>query len=370
MFDLVHKHKKIIQVLLAIIFLPFAFFGIDSYFRSGDAGNTLATVGGQQISQQEFSVALQERQNYLQRMVGGRVDPAMLDSPELRFAVLDGVIRQRLLVSQALRYNVLVPDEQLQQVINEQPAFQDEGKFSHARYVELLKRQNTNEVGFESSLRRDLMVQRVNGGFLQSAFVPNTVAERLLKINAQQREVSQSVLDPEKFASQVKVDDAAVKAYYDANQSAFQVPEQARVEYVVLTLDTMAAQTEVTPDEVKQYYEQNMKQYGKGEERQASHILITVDSKATPEQKQAARVKAEQLLKQVKQNPASFADVARKNSQDPGSAEKGGDLGFFPRGAMVKPFDDAAFQMKVGDISGLVESQFGYHIIKVTSEKK
>ncbi|MDB5808640.1 MAG: PpiC-type peptidyl-prolyl cis-trans isomerase [Betaproteobacteria bacterium] len=370
MFDLVHKHKKVIQILLAIIFLPFAFFGIDSYFRSGDSGNTVATVGGQSVSQQEFSVALQERQNYLQRMVGGRVDPAMLDSPELRFAVLDGVIRQRLLVNQALRYNVLVPDEQLQQVINEQPAFQDDGKFSHARYVELLKRQNTSEVGFESSLRRDLMVQRMNGAFVQSAIVPNAVAERLLKINAQQREVSQSVLDPEKFAAQVKIEDGAVKAYYDANQSAFQVPEQARVEYVVLALDAMAAQTDVSAEEVKQFYEQNAKQYGKAEERQASHILVTVDSKATPEQKQTARAKAEQLLKQVKQNPASFADVAKKNSQDPGSAEKGGDLGYFPRGAMVKPFDDAAFQMKVGEISGLVESQFGFHIIKLTGEKK
>ena len=112
------------------------------------------------------------------------------------------------------------------------------------------------------------------------------------------------------------------------------------------------------------------KQYAKGEERQASHILITADAQASAEQKQAARAKAEQLLRQVKQNPASFADLAKKNSQDPGSAAKGGDLGSFPRGAMVKPFDDAAFNMKVGEISGLVESQFGYHIIKVTGEKK
>ena len=136
MFDLVQKHKKLIQIMLAIIFLPFAFFGIDSYFRSGDGANHVATVGGQPISQQEFSMALQERQNYLQRLIGKGVDPSLLDSPELRFAVLDGIIRQRLLVNQAVRSNVLVSDEQLQQVITEQPAFQDDGKFSHARYVE------------------------------------------------------------------------------------------------------------------------------------------------------------------------------------------------------------------------------------------
>jgi len=370
MFDLVQKHKKLIQIMLAIIFLPFAFFGIDSYFRSGDGANHVATVGGQPISQQEFSMALQERQNYLQRLIGKGVDPSLLDSPELRFAVLDGIIRQRLLVNQAVRSNVLVSDEQLQQIITEQPAFQDDGKFSHARYVELLKRQNTSEIGFEATLRRDLMLQRVNGAYLGTAIVPNSVAERLLRANAQQREVSQSVLDPDKFAAQVKVDDPTVKAYYDSHQSDFQVPEQARVEYVVLALDAIAAHTDISADEIKQFYEQNLKQYARGEERQASHILITVDAQATPEQKQAARAKAEQLLKQVKQNPASFAELAKNNSQDPGSAAKGGDLGSFPRGAMDKPFDDAVFSMKPGEISNLVESRYGYHIIKVTGEKK
>ena len=137
----------------------------------------------------------------------------------------------------------------------------------------------------------------------------------------------------------------------------------------MLALDSVAAQIEVSADEVKQFYEQNLKQYAQGEERQASHILIAVDSKSSAEEKQAARAKAEELLKQVKQNPASFADVAKKYSQDPGSAAKGGDLGFFPRGAMVKPFEDAVFQMKVGEIAGPVESQFGYHIIRLTAVK-
>ena len=370
MFDFVHKNKKLIQILLAIMFLPFAFFGIDHYFRGGEGGNSVASVSGQPVSQQEFTQALQERQNYLQRLMGGRVDPAMLDSPELRFAVLDGVIRQRLLVNQAVRYNVLVPDEQLQQIIAEQPAFQDNGKFSHERYAEILRRQNTSEVSFENSVRRDLMLQRVNDGFLATTLVPDAVAARLLKINSEQREVSENVLDPEKFAAQVKVDDAAVKSYYDAHQAEFQLPEQARVEYVVLSLDAIAAKTEVTADEVKQYTEQNARQYSRGEERTASHILIAVDAKADAAAKAAAKAKAEQLLKEVKKNPASFAELAKKNSQDPGSAAQGGDLGSFPRGAMVKAFDDAVFNMKVGEIAGPVETQYGYHIIKLTGEKK
>jgi peptidyl-prolyl cis-trans isomerase D len=310
---------------------------------------------------------MQERQNALQRMAGGRVDPALLDSPELRFAVLDGIVRQRLLVNQAVRGGVMVSNAQLQQIISEQPAFQDNGRFSHARYEELLRRQNMSPVGFENSLRRDLMLERVSDAYRATAIVPNAVAERLLRINSQQREVSQSVVEPDKFVAQVRLADGAAKQYYDAHQNEFQVAEQARLEYLVLALDTVASQVEVGADEVKQFYEQNPKQYARGEERQASHILITVDAKASAEEKQAARAKAEGLLKQVRQNPASFAELAGKNSQDPGSAAKGGDLGFFPRGTMVKSFDEAVFQMQAGEIAGPVESQFGYHVIRLTA---
>jgi peptidyl-prolyl cis-trans isomerase D len=369
MFDLVGKHKKLIQIILAIVFLPFAFFGIDSYFRAGDRSDNFATVGGQPITEQEFTQALQERQNYLQRMVGGRMDPALLDSSELRFAVLDGMVRQRLLISQAARGGLLVSDQQLQQIISEQPAFQEDGKFSHARYEELLRRQNMTPIGFENSLRRDLMVERVSNAYRATAIVPNAVAERLLRINAQQREVSQSVLAPENFVPQVKLEAGAAQQYYDAHQNEFQVAEQARLEYLVLALDAVASQVEVSDDEVKQFYEQNLKQYAQGDERQASHILIVADAKASAEEKQAARARAGQLLQQAKQNPENFAELARKNSQDPGSAANGGDLGFFPRGAMTKPFDDAVFQMKAGEIAGPVESEFGYHIIRLTAVK-
>ena len=369
MYNLVHSHKKLIQIILAVAFVPFAFFGVDSYFRAGDRGDNIATVGGQPITEQEFARALQERQNYLQRMAGGRMDPALLDSTELRFAVLDGIVRQRLLISQAVRGGLLVSDQQLQQLISEQPAFQEGGKFSHARYEELLRRQNMTPIGFENSLRRDLMVERVSDAYRATAIVPNAVAERLLRINSQQREVSQSVLAPENFVAQVKLEAGAAKQHYDAHQNEFQLAEQARLEYLVLALDAVASQVEVSADEVKQFYERNLKQYTQGDERQAGHILIAADAKASVEEKQAARAKAGQLLEQARQKPASFAELARRNSQDPGSAANGGDLGFFPRGAMPKPFDDAVFQMKAGEIAGPVETEFGYHIIRLTAVK-
>jgi len=369
MYGLIYSHKKLVQIVLAIVFLPFAFFGIDSYFTAGDRGGNFATVGGQPITEQEFALALQGRQNELQRMAGGRMDPALLDSSELRFAVLDGIVRQRLLVGQAVSSGLLVSDQQLQQIISEQPAFQENGRFSRARYEELLRRQNMTPIGFENSLRRDLMVERVSSAYRATTIVPNAVAERLLRINAQQREVSQSVLAPENFVAQVKLEAGAAKQHYDAHQNEFQLPEQARLEYVVLALDAFAAQVEVSAGEVKQFYEQNLTQYARGDERQASHILIAVDAKASAEEKQAARGKAKQLLQQARKNPAGFAELARKNSQDPGSAANGGDLGFFPRGVMTKPFDDAVFQMKAGEIAGPVESEFGYHVIRLTAVK-
>ena len=369
MYNLVHSHKKLIQIILAVAFVPFAFFGVDSYFRAGDRGDNIATIGGQPITEQEFARALQERQNYLQRMAGGRMDPALLDSTELRFAVLDGIVRERLLISQAVRGGLLVSDQQLQQLISEQPAFQEGGKFSHARYEELLRRQNMTPIGFENSLRRDLMVERVSNAYRATTIVPNAVAERLLRINAQQREVSQSVLAPENFVAQVKLEAGAAKQHYDAHQNEFQLAEQARLEYLVLALDAVASQVEVSADEVKQFYERNLKQYTQGDERQASHILIAADAKASVEEKQAARAKAGQLLEQARQKPASFTELARRNSQDPGSAANGGDLGFFPRGAMPKLFDDAVFQMKAGEIAGPVETEFGYHIIRLTAVK-
>ena len=195
MFDFVHKHKMLIQIVLAVIFLPFAFFGVDSYFRSSDFGVDIGSVNGRSITQQEYAQALQERQAALQRMIGGSVPPGLLDSPEIKAAVVDGIVRQRLLIDRAVSGRILVPDSQLQQLIAEQPVFLEAGKFSNARYAEILKRQNMTPIQFENGLRRDLMVERVNDAYRSTAIVSNAVADRLLRINAQQREVSQSVIE-------------------------------------------------------------------------------------------------------------------------------------------------------------------------------
>lgn len=365
MFDFVHKNKKLMQLMLAIIILPFAFFGIDSYFQKGSGGDVVATVGDYKVSQGEFAMALRERQEMLQRMSGGRVDPAMLDSTELRFSVVDNLVQQRLLMDRAVRAGFVITDRQVQDIVGNVEAFRENGKFSYARYEELLKGQGMTPVIFEQRMRQDLLVDHVTHPYTASAFVSRAEAALLQRITDQQREISHVVLGADRFLSQVKLDADAARKYYDSHQDEFRVPEQVRIEFVTLSADGLLAQMQPSAAEVRKAYDENLKRFEVKESRQASHILITAD--ASPEAKKKAKARADELYAQLKKNPKDFAELAKKNSQDPGSATNGGDLGFFERGAMVKSFDDAVFSMKAGEISAPVESEFGYHIIRLTA---
>lgn len=367
MFELIYKHKRLVQVVLAIIFLPFAFFGVDSYFRSTDASVGVATVAGYRISQGEFNRALRERQEAIQRMAGGRADPALLDSAELRFNVLEALIRQRLLLQRAA--GMAITDRQLQTVIGELPLFQQDGKFSFQLYDRFLKSQGMTPAMFEATLRQDLILQQVDEAYGGTGFVSRTVVERLARLSEQQREVSLVTIAPDRFLSQVKLEADAVKKYFDSHQDEFRIPEQVRVEYVMLTVESLLAQIPVDAAEIRKYYDEHRAQYEVREERQASHILIGVDATASAEAKQKARVQAEAIYKQVKQNADRFAELAKQHSQDPGSAANGGDLGYFGRGTMVKAFEDAAFGLKAGEISAPVETRYGFHIIRLTGVK-
>jgi peptidyl-prolyl cis-trans isomerase D len=187
----------------------------------------------------------------------------------------------------------------------------------------------------------------------------------MVRLSEQTREVAVATVSPSAFAAQISIDEPALKAYYDAHPREFQVPEQMRVEYVVLSLDNLAAQVEIPAEEVRQVYEQNPARFSAPEERQAKHILVSVPADASAEAKAAAKSKIDELLKQAQAHPDQFGELARKYSQDPGSSENGGDLGFLVRGATKKPFDDALFGMKEGEIAGPVATEFGYHLIKL-----
>lgn len=369
MFDFVAKHKRLLQVLLVIIIVPpFALWGIDSYTRVGNAGADVANVAGQKISEQEYGTALRQQQQRLRSALGGSIDPALFDTPAMRKDVLDGLISQRLITDQAVRARLNVGDEQLRETIASIPAFQQDGKFSSTQYKAALRAEGYSEAGFENSLRRDLMTQQLSAALGDAGMASKAVAARLAVFRMQQREVAEAAVPAAQFASQVKPADDAIKSFYNANLKRFQVAEKVRLEYVVLNAESLPPDP-VSAEELKAYYEQNAARWGEAEQRQASHILVGFKQGGTDADKAKVREKAAGLLELIRKSAGSFSELAKKNSDDPGSAAKGGDLGYFSRGMMVKAFDEAAFALKLNETSALVESEFGVHIIRLTGIK-
>lgn len=356
MFDFVHENKRLVQIFLLLLILPFALWGINSYRQSGSAA--LASIDGEDITQQEFDNAMRQLQ--------GRVNP---DSLKDKLEVLDRLASEKLLMSRARAAGLEPTDGQLQQFIAGMDDLQTDGKFDRAKYDAWLRRINMTPQMLESTLKKDIAFRQITEMYSQSGQPSGMAVESFARALEQQRVVSMAKISPDSFLSQVKLDDGAVKKYYDENQAEFMTPERARVEYVIFSAEPLQSAATASADEIKQYYEEHKGDYTAPEQRHAAHILIAVSAKASEAEKKAARAKAESILQQVKQSPGKFADLAKENSDDPGSKAKGGDLGFFVRGMMLKPFEDAAFGLKPGEISGVVQTDFGFHIIKLLEAK-
>jgi peptidyl-prolyl cis-trans isomerase D len=370
MFDAIRNHKRwLMFILLLLVFPSFVFFGVQNYSQFVEGGDALAKVGRQTISPAELEAAMNNRTEQLRQMFGGQFDPKMFDTPESRKAMLDQLINQKVLAAETNRSGVMPTDAKLQETISAIPDLQKDGKFDYERYKTLLASSGQNERLFESRLRADLASQRITNAVAESAFLPSSVIEQLLLANEQAMDVQEQVFKPTDFTAQVKPTPEALKAHYEANKQSFETPETVDAEYVALTSDAVGKTLAITDAEIKSYYDQNQARFGTEEQRQARHILITAAQDAKEADKNAAKAKAQALLAQVKKDPASFARLAKESSQDPGSAANGGDLGFFGRGAMVKPFEDAVFALKPNDISDVVQSDFGFHIIQLTAIK-
>jgi peptidyl-prolyl cis-trans isomerase D len=365
MLDFVRNNKRITQGFLALITLPFAFWGVDSYVRNADVGAGVATVGGSKITRQELQSAMREQQERMRAQLGGKVDPAMFETPQMRRAVLDSLVTQRLLAEQTQKAKLVVGNEQLIQFIAGVPSLQENGKFSKERYEALVAAQGMSKEMFEARLRQDMAMQQLMLPVIEAGITGQVAAARWLVTQLEQREIGEVRLMPESYAGQVKLAADAVQKHYEANRKQYELPEQVRAEFLVLSRDGMIAQASVSDEEVKAAYQSRADRYKEGETRRASHILIRAAKDAPEAEAKAAKAKADELLAQVKKAPADFAKIAKQNSQDPGSAEKGGDLDWFGRGAMVKAFEDTAFTLKEGQVSDVVRSDFGFHIIRL-----
>ncbi len=374
MFDIFRKHTRIMMVVMFLLIIPsFVLLGIDGYSRMNETDVPVARVGRTDITQAQWDAAHRSEADRM-RAAMPNIDAKLLDSPEARYATLERLVRERVIAQAADQARLSTSDARLARFLQEDPTIaslrKPDGKMDMDRYRQLAASQGLTPEGFENNVRIDLARQQIEAGISASGFVVPAVADVALNAFFEKREIQVINFLAKDYAAKVSPTDAELDAFYQKNQSLFQAPEQAQIEYVVLDLDAVKKGIQIPEAELKAYYEQNALRLSGVEERRASHILINAPKDAAAAERQKAKLKAEELLKTVRANPSSFADIARKNSQDPGSAAKGGDLEFFARGAMVKPFEDAAFSMKKGAISDVIESDFGFHIILLTDIKR
>jgi peptidyl-prolyl cis-trans isomerase D len=370
MFDFVRTHTRLFQgILVLLIFPSFVFFGVQGYSSFTDGANTkVAEVDGRSITQVEWDAAHQRNiERFRQQMP--TVDVKLLDSPAVRRETLDGIVRERVLLAAAEHMHMGVSDERLQRVFSTDPQFAALRNPDGSVNRDLLVAQGMSSEMFAQSLRQDLAMRQVLQGIGSTAVAPKAVVDASLDALLQRRQVQLKRFDAQAYRNQVNPSDGDIETFYKANEALFKEPEQARIDYVLLDLQALQTGVTVSEEELQRYYAENASRYTAAEERRASHILIKADKDMAADDRQKAKAKADALLEQVRKSPGQFAALAKNNSDDPGSAERGGDLDFFSRGAMVKPFDDAVFAMKSGEISNVVESEFGYHIIQLTGQR-
>lgn len=373
MFDFVRKHTKVMMSLMFLLIIPaFVLVGVDGFRQIDAKGDAVATVGSESIGQAEWDAAHQMEVDRLRASMPN-LDAKMLDSPAARYMTLERLVRERVLDEAVKDAHLNTSDARLARELQQNPTIaslrKPDGSIDVERYRQLAASQGLTPEGFEARVRSQLSARQVEAGVVATSFSPAALADTALNAFYERREVQVMRFNTTDYAGKVSPSDSEIEAYYQANPALFQAPESASIEYAVLDLATVKNSIVLNEADLKSYYEQNVSRLSGKEERRASHILINAPKDMPADARKQARERAEGVLAQARKAPDSFADLAKKNSQDTGSASSGGDLDYFGRGAMVKPFEDAAFAMKKGDISEVVESDFGFHIIKVTDIK-
>ena len=368
MFDFVRRHTRILQFILLLLIVPsFVVFGIQGYDQFSEGRDSVARVDGQDISRSEWDNAHRNQIERMRAQMPG-IDVKMLDTPEVRQRVLEQLVDERVIFAAARDLHLTPTEQRLERLFKTDAQFEQLRNPDGSVRKELLAAQGMSSAMFALRLSQDIAMSQVTSAIALSAFAPETVARAAVDAFYQRREVRVVRFDAREQLGKVQVTDADLQAYYDdaANARRFQSPESVTMEYLVLDLPSVERGISIAEDDLRKYYSENASRYEQAQERRARHILIKAEAGSPADVKAAARSKAEALLAEVKKNPAGFAELAKKSSEDPGSAPNGGDLDWFPRGAMVKPFEDTVFVMKKGEISGIVETDFGFHIIELT----
>ena len=353
------------RVVLGIVILSFALFGVETYNTAGGSAEVIAEVGDSKVLRQDFEEELKRQQTKLRE--AGERNPAVLNSPALKARVLDSFVNERMLLLKASKLGYSANEAAVLSYIHNSPELQENGKFSEQRFQRLLDSKRMTLKQYLAGFSQEQLTQDMLGSQAQSVIVSRTLAAHLAGILSEQREVSKALLVASAFAAQAKIDPAQLQAYYDAHPELTRIPEEARVEYIVFSPEVVLSQLQVSEADAKAYYTTHIAQFTDPESREVAHILVRASADAKPDERKAAEDKAQQLLLQAQKNPAAFGDLAKQSSQDPLTATKGGSFGMIQRGTIFQQVDDAAFAMKAGEVRGPVQTAAGYHIVLLKS---
>jgi peptidyl-prolyl cis-trans isomerase D len=354
----------IVWFIVGAIILSFALWGINDYLRDDSIGSQVATVNGQEVSFIEYNNAYQAEVNRMQQMLGEQYNPDMFDA-QIKKSALESVINNTLLTQTAIDLGLQVADEQVVDRIHAIEAFQEDGKFSKKTYEQTLLRVGQSPVSFENRMKRSLLADQIVSGVATTEFSTAHDIQKAYQLREQERKVGYLKLSINDFVKSVDITEDEIKEYYDSNAESFKTPERIQIAYLEVSIDDIAKDIEISDAELEEYYQEQKGRFTREEQRRAKHILFALDEDKSDDE---VKAKAEDVYKKI-QADGNFEELAKENSDDPGSASQGGDLGFFGRGVMVPAFEDRAFSMQVGEVSEPIKSEFGYHIIKLEEIK-
>jgi peptidyl-prolyl cis-trans isomerase D len=349
--------------IIALISIPFALWGIQSYLGVGSQP-VAAAVNGVEITQRELDLRSQETRMRLRERLGASYRPELFDEQTMRAQVLDRMIQDNLLLQVAHGIGLRASNQELRTAIMTNPAFQKEGRFDNATYERMLELQGMRPPQYEDSLRQRIVGTQLQRAVLASELATPKEVEDAVRLDRQERRVSFVRVPKSEVASDGPLEDAEIQTYYEAHQERFQTPERVKLSYLLLDANSLDSSQSADADALRQRYQEEKARFTEPEKRRARHILITLDPGADAEAEAAAKARVEELRARIEAGE-DFAELAKTQSQDPGSAGQGGDLGLFQQGVMDPAFDKAVFALAQGELSAPVRSQFGYHLIRV-----
>ncbi len=351
--------------IVILISVPFALWGIQSYMGGGSEP-VVASVNGYEITEREFESGYREYRQRLRQQLGNNYRPELIDEARLRAEVLDSMIRNQLVLQASEKIGLGAGQDLIRDTIRSIPAFQVNGVFNSDAYSSAVRAQGLTPAGFEAQVWQAIVSGQLSKAISGSEFATSTELKEFARLSQQQRELSYLLVPASEFLAQAEVSDEAVRSYYESNQAEFMAPERVKVEYLDLDVGNIAKTLSADDELLLGYYEQHKTEYETPEQRRASHILFSLEQGAGDEAVAAARATAMAALERAR-NGEDFASLAKQLSQDPGSADLGGDLGFFESGVMDPAFDEVVFALQEGEISEPVQTPFGFHLIKLTA---